>query len=409
MHTMPNSITRSSNNYIHIPGSKNGKGRGVLAHREITQVLVAFSRSGDYHKVMLIKLLQGLTAGHDHQDNILQSANLNARKPRQFTIQLPGCMAQVAHHPNGNYYVTHIDSAPDVHREEDSTGLYEAIKRNDGWQTVFRDKPKPNPHGPTTIAITDATKLSNNAAIPGGKALSDSDYVAKITFNKFYLHHTHGTESITGYIKRKTITQPLNNKEIRSSSALLANAMMQARGESQNMPEKPEDRRAFAWVSSQGGSAVLTQALALLKQRGISFHGHNHHVFFHEIGSNTDQAVKLALDLGFKLPAKPFTKRLWSMTSLAVGGGHKAINHRVRAEEDYTRAMAGLDHTANVVIPSMGIVGAATLLTGSTLTGIALITAARKAYAAVSLADNIATDVAGERYDKLKKKVGLKR
>ncbi len=318
-------------------------------------------------------------------------------------------MAQIIHHTNGNYYVTNIGSASDVQRKEDSTGLYEAIKDGKDWETVFRDKLKPNPQGPTTIAITDASETSDDAAIAGGEALSDSDYIAKIRFNKFYLHHTYGTKSITGYIKRKTITQPLNNKEIRSSSALLANAMMQARGESQNMPEKPEDRREFAWVSSQGGSAVLTQALAILKQRGISFHGHNHHVFFHEIASNADQAVKLALDLGFKIPSKPFTKRLWSMTSLAVGGGHKAINHRVKAEEDYTRAMASLDHATNIVAPSMGIVGAATLLSGSTLTGIALIAAARKAYAAVALADDMAKDIAGQRYNDLKKKVGLKK
>ena len=107
------------------------------------------------------------------------------------------------------------------------------------------------------------------------------------------------------------------------------------------------------------------------------------------------------------MPSKPFTKPLWSFKSLAVGGGHSAINYRVRAEEDYTHAMAGLQHAANSVPPIMGILGAGCLVTGSTLAGLTLVGAARKAYAGVKLADSIAKDVAGKKYDKIKRRAGL--
>ncbi|GAB2197681.1 hypothetical protein [Sessilibacter sp. MAH4] len=406
---MTNQLPRNMKDYVHIPGSKNGIGRGVFAHKDIAKTLIEFNRSGNYHKITLVKLLQGLTAGHDHEDNILQAANPAARKLTQFAVNLPGCMAQVVRSANGNYYVTDIVAKPEQTKTLNETGLYKA-KKNDKseWGTFIEDKITPNPHGTTRIAVTDSTKQSDKAAINGAKALSESEYMEKSSFNQYYLHHTYGEGDITGYVRRRSITNPLSIKEIRDSSKLLAQAMMQARVESQRIAAtKPKEMPQTAWISSRGGSAVLTQALHRLKQRGISFHDHNHHVFFHEIASDVDIAMKLALDLGFKMPSKPFTKRLWSFKSLAVGGGHGGTHYRTKAEQKYTQQMASLQHASNATLPAMGILGAATLISGSALTGIALISVARKAHAIVTTVDHIATEVAGNRYDKLKRKTGF--
>jgi hypothetical protein len=185
--------------------------------------------------------------------------------------------------------------------------------------------------------------------------------------------------------------------------------MLQARTESQRIAD-PEKRVPVAWVSARGGSAVLTQALYRLKRQGITFHGHNHHVYFHEIASDIDQAVKLALDVGFKMPSKPFSKRLWSLNSLAVGGGHGGTEHRVKAQKDYTRGMATLEHLDNTISAPMAYLGAACLVTGQLWAGSAAMAAAgvaRKGHAGVKLADSVAEDVAGKQYESIKRWLGV--
>lgn len=96
-------------------------------------------------------------------------------------------------------------------------------------------------------------------------------------------------------------------------------------------------------------------------------------MYFDEIGSDTNKAVMLAPALGFKLPAKPFSKRFWHLKSLTVGGGYQAINHQVKADKDYTRAMTYFDHTAYVCVPAMEYLGGATLVAGQFMAGFALL------------------------------------
>lgn len=396
------------NDFIVIPGSEKAPGRRVYVRRSAGNTLREFARSGNYHKVSLVKMLMGLTAGHDHQDNVLQLENPAKRNPRHFFIVLPGCTAEIILHPNGHYYVDNLRAKAEASGAKNSTGLYRAVKVVDRWESSSNDRLTSN-ESVTTIAITDSSKSSDAAAAQGAKALSGSDYVRKSTFKDFNLHHTYGTQSITGFTRRKNILKPLSNKDIMDSSRRLANVMLQARTESQRIGD-PEKRKQVAWVSTRGGSAVLTQALYRLKRQGITFHGHNHHVYFHEIGSDIDQAVKLALDVGFKMPAKPFSKRLWSLNSLAVGGGYGATEHRFKAQKDYTRAMATLEHADNTITAPMAYLGAACLVTGQLWAGSAAMAAAgvaRKGYAGVKLADSVAEDVAGKQYEFIKRWLGV--
>ncbi|MFL0797195.1 MAG: hypothetical protein K6L73_06850 [Cellvibrionaceae bacterium] len=351
-------------------------------------------------------MLQGLNAGHDHQDNILQNAIPSLQDPRRFVIELPGCAAVMELRPCGNYYLIKVGEVSLQEHARNSTGLYQAQKSPTAWD-VANEERVDLAQG-RSLVIGDRHKSAKTTAKFGVKALEATNAFNRFQDTGFYLHHSYGEKSATGYIRRKSVINPLSIKEVRDSSRKLANTMLQVRAESQKV-ENPDNRKNFGWISESGGSAVLTQALYRLKRSGISFHGHNHHMYFHEIASNADLAVKLALDLGFKLPDKPFSKPLWKATSLAVGGGHSAINYRYKAEKDYLGGMVVRDHIVNASGPALGFLGAASLIGGKAIAGIALLTAARKVGAAVKLTDSVLTDAMPERYETVQRKLGLKK
>lgn len=94
------------------------------------------------------------------------------------------------------------------------------------------------------------------------------------------LHYTHGTKSFGRLIRYSALT----NDRARQSAVLLAETMANAK-----------DLQNIHWVSDHGGSVVLTQAMQILVDRGVTLQHHS--IFLQDCKSSPGEAIRLARSL----------------------------------------------------------------------------------------------------------------
>ncbi len=99
------------------------------------------------------------------------------------------------------------------------------------------------------------------------------------------LHFTPGREPLGGGL---LCYNPLKVENSRASALLLAASM-----------ESSRDVKGVVWAADFGGSAVLTQAMQILADKGISLKGHT--VYFHKPRTSPAKALRLAHQLRMKL------------------------------------------------------------------------------------------------------------
>jgi hypothetical protein len=75
-----------------------------------------------------------------------------------------------------------------------------------------------------------------------------------------------------------------------------------------------------AWVSERGGSGVLTQAMRILKERGVNFSALWHKAFFSNVQTNLGNAEWLACDIGISFDGKSHSKEMINVNQLFGSG-----------------------------------------------------------------------------------------
>jgi hypothetical protein len=175
----------------------------------------------------------------------------------------------------------------------------------------------------------------------------------RVDSNGFDLHYTPGEKRLGGLKNYRNAIRPNQNAELHESALLLAKTMYQAR-----------DIKGVAWISEDGGSGVLTQAMTVLAAQGVKLT--NHTAFLFNPTTSPNIAVKAAHEIGLKLDRK-FTKvRMFNV----VGNRDQLemIGNRWKSKEDslsllqagtdilaHGKSLQGLAVTAGTVAATAGI------------------------------------------------------
>lgn len=286
-----------------IAGQHSGKPVTITPQAEpIYRELAKLAQSGNYWAQITVNGINQLAAGRLHQNNIfIKPGAAHRGGTEEFVVILPGCKVTAEKLANDGYKILHFEADLNyselVDRQE-RPGLYEAYQSRRGWTTSQNRNGTIKNEKNRLVAICDsghdrADKAANSAA-PRLAAAPFSGGSFRLSSDGFDLHYTPGENRIGGLKSYKHAIRPLQNQELHESALLLARTMYEAR-----------DQKGIGWVSEFGGSAILTQALKILADQGVTLETHT--AFLFRPTSSPNEAVKAAHAAGLKLDRK-FTK-----------------------------------------------------------------------------------------------------
>ena len=212
----------------------------------------------------------------------------------------------------------------EMNSQNSMTGLYSAKKSNNGqWGALIKESGKLSKDGDSQrfVCVTDgdhgnATEAANAVA----PLLAQAPGAGGVFFNNFDFHYTKALGKIGGLRNYKLAASPKNDSSIYGSAQMLANTM-----------HKAKNIQGITWVSTLGGSAVLTQAMNMLVDMNVKLN--NHSAFLYRPRTNTTRAVEFAHKLDMKLD------RNFSKTDAFDYMGNRnqisTIYRRFRREKDY--------------------------------------------------------------------------
>lgn len=171
-------------------------------------------------------------------------------------------------------------------RRHDGTrmGLYRVVKdRSETWRSTFVDDGRVKPQSGRVVTVADAKfGAADDAAkfsIPGALEFLGNNASA-VHVGGCDLHFTPGANRLGGLF----CYNPLTIDQSRASALLLAQSMENAR-----------DVKYVAWVADFGGSTVLTQAMQILVDKGVTLKGHT--AYLHRPRTSPAKALRLAHEL----------------------------------------------------------------------------------------------------------------
>ncbi|MDH5181499.1 MAG: hypothetical protein OEZ39_14755 [Gammaproteobacteria bacterium] len=324
-----------------LAGTNGGK-RIVSKDKRVSdayKVLKKMSRSGNYWANLTILGIESLTRGKLNNRNIFVNPYRSLMQPGtahkdEFYVVLPGCTAVVERLPNDEYVVNdlQLDTAyfeKMEHEHSASSGpkLYKAIHTPAGWQTSENKTGRLKEE--RIVAVSDAGYPGpDDAVVDVAGRISDSpgQDTLRLKRHGFDMHFTPGRYSFGGLINYYNATHPLSDSEAHASALALAKTMIKAK-----------DTKYVHWVSEFGGSTILTQAMAILVDQGITLP--NHSIFMFRPKSVPHEALKLAHELKLNI-GRDFSQAK-STDIIGNKGTIGMIYDRVKKEgESYTNGNA---------------------------------------------------------------------
>lgn len=160
------------------------------------------------------------------------------------------------------------------------------------------------------------------------------------------MHFTPGNGTLGGLKNYRQASNPLANESILGSAQVLARTMYKAK-----------NTEGVTWVSEFGGSAVLTQAMKILVDQGVTLDKHD--VFLYRPNTNVEEAITWVHKLGMTLH-RNFTKTL-PMDFMGNRNQIGLIKRRFKAESGYDAGHAAFDLSYQVanIAGSVGMVAGA--------------------------------------------------
>lgn len=294
-----------------IAGQHSGK-RVLCQDNEVLTAynqLAQLARSGNHWARISINGIQSLSAGRLHQNNVFvrKDAPLANGRGRFFMI-LPGIRATFEDLDNGTLMLVGLQvdgNYQDLQQDYQRPAIYD-VSSNARSVTRKREcviTPREN----QPVVICDATPeypIKVAASIEKSVTEHNSTTAKHVETYGFDLHYTPGTKGITGLKSVKSMLDS-DDHNIAESATMLANAMYQARG-----------IHGVTWMSSFGGSAILTQALQILVNENKTT-SKTHSIYLHHPTSNSKKALGLAKQLGMV-----FNEKKTGITLREIAGNH---------------------------------------------------------------------------------------
>lgn len=186
-----------------------------------------------------------------------------------------------------NYY-----RIQDSNGQQARLGTYRAslMPETNEWRASYVRNGQVDSQAGRLVAVADSSYESANEAanysIPGALTFFGNNTSA-VRQGGCDLHFTPGPKQLGGLFRYDS----LSIDSCRSSAVHLAATMEAAR-----------DIKSVAWVADFGGSAVLTQAMQILADKGVSLEGHT--LYLHRPRTSPAKALKLAHQLKLSLNKK---------------------------------------------------------------------------------------------------------
>jgi hypothetical protein len=299
----------------------------------IYNVLEQKAKSGNHWARITVSGLQSLCAGRMHLNNVfIKPATNISYGNEEFFLILPGCKATVEKQSNGQFRVLHIQADMNygtLQRDFDKPGLWE-VKKQREWKVSDIKSGHINNKKNRVVAITDSRMADpkqvvdasfpflSNAPVSGGAFTLSQD--------GFDMHHTPGSKMIGGMKNVRQANMVESDSALNESALLLAKTMYNAR-----------KVKGVRWISVQGGSGVLTQAMQILADQEVTLK--DHAVQFCAPTTNVNKAVSLAQSLGLSKDRNYHSQRNMLDLNQSIGGGllsgYIVPYHRLKNESDY--------------------------------------------------------------------------
>jgi len=249
-------------------------------------------RTKNHWARIAVNELSSLSTGLAGKKNIYVTSTGQCRQDGAFYVFLPGLKATIEQRSNGEYILVDLQMDAmyfeSTSSNEDRMGLYRAKFQRKTWQTEYQNHGQILSKDGRVVTIADSGyKVAPDAANASIPRIMRTPHVSDpdIRRDGCDLHFTPGGKRLGGLFRYN----PINQSSTYGSARLLAESMQQARALS-----------GVKWVADHGGSSVLTQAMRILADKGMSLKGHT--VYLHRARTSPGDAVRLAhrldMDLG---------------------------------------------------------------------------------------------------------------
>ncbi|MGQ9425234.1 hypothetical protein ACXYTJ_06150 [Gilvimarinus sp. F26214L] len=268
-----------------VAGKASGKRiRCTTPYQPTLDRLYRAAARGNYWPTIAVRELTALSSGLLDKKNVY--VRPGGRDPNGyplFSVFLPGLKATLVRWPNDDYCVVDLVLDGDYFKatSEDRTGLYRVRKsRGDDWSAKHVEDGKVLNTSGRTVAIADSGYATAYEAarktVPSVMKASGVP-TTSVRNEGCDLHHTAGNNRLGSLVRYSALV----NDNCRGSAVQLAETMIDAK-----------QLKNVIWVADKGGSAVLTQAMQILVDRGVTLHGHS--VFLNLCKSSPGEALRLA-------------------------------------------------------------------------------------------------------------------
>ncbi|MFK5948827.1 MAG: hypothetical protein QM500_08685 [Methylococcales bacterium] len=291
----------------------------------------------NYWAHMVVSGIRALCSGQMSVDNVFVKEQTYSKgaKGSEFYVVLPGCTASMKKLPTGRYKLLHMTADMNYFEGQEKglkPGTYKATKQADKWKANFKfDGIKPEKN--RVVAICDSGYDTPNKAagecinfiikspVSGGEFTINND--------GFDMHYTPGKGRIGGLSNLKQAFNAETNSSLHESAYLLAKSMEDAR-----------NIKGVRWIAEQGGSGVLTQAMKILADKGITLD--NHTVFLSNPRTQQHKVVELGIKLKLKKSRSISINNQLNPNELIGGlffgvGGYYTAAKRLRHDNAYTK------------------------------------------------------------------------
>jgi len=401
-----------------IAGQHAGKPVRITPNaKPVYDQLVKLARDGNnYWAEITVKAINELAAGRLHQSNIfVKPGAVHRDGTEEFVMILPGCKVTCQKLDADGFKILYFE--PDIKYGQaiesgKAPGLYTARKTgSDKWITKPNENGYIAPDKHRMVAISDAGyEDPNQAATLAALRIAEAPFTggsSMVNDDGFDLHFTPGEKRLGGLRNYRNAIRVNQYTELNESALLLARTMYQAR-----------DINGVRWISEDGGSGVLTQAMTILAAQGAQLP--NHKVFLFNPTTSPNAAIKAAHSLQMKLDrqfnktrmfnivgnrdqlemiAQRWSNKADSLTTLQAGADVLAhgkslhgIGLTVGTIAAGTAAVAGLGMTAPAALTSF-----LTAVGGAVAVG-------KIAVGTAKLGNTLVEGLLPERHDKLKGK-----
>lgn len=240
-----------------------------------------------------VKELNALTTGMLGKDNVYVRPGKRSYGNEKYYVFLPGLKATVMRWVNDQFCITELVMDDNYYsiraqaKARSRMGLYRVAKGRERWEPKFVQDGRVHNQQGRLVSIADSGyETAIDAAyysIPGALEFFGKNTVG-VREGGADLHFTPGSKPIGGL---KNYNALLIDHS-RASAIHLAKSM-----------EYASDIKNVAWVADFGGSAVLTQAMQILVDKGVTLKGHT--VYLNRPRTSPANALKLAHKLNLSL------------------------------------------------------------------------------------------------------------